>query len=121
MHSTSLYGSVTRNSFSKIVVWIHNFDPYAFVSADALKAQWKKICHGYKWAVEKREKQTRSGAAKTKLATCQHFSLLGFLHSVVSSQNTDSNVEINFCENKTDGQEAVKAPQICTSSEKNSN
>ena len=121
MHSTSLHGSVTRNSFSKIVVWIHNFDPYAFVSADALKAQWKIICHGYKWAVEKREKQTRSGAAKTKLATCQHFSLLGFLHSVVSSQNTDSNVEINFCENKTNGQEAVKAPQICTSSEKNSN
>ena len=39
----------------------------------------------------------------------------------MSSQNTDSNVETNFCESKTDGQEAVKAPQICTLSEKSSN
>ena len=39
----------------------------------------------------------------------------------MSSQNTDSNVEINFCENKIDGQEAVKAPQICNSSEKSLN
>ena len=39
----------------------------------------------------------------------------------MSSQNTDSNVEINFCENKTDGQEAVKTPLICTLSEKSSN
>ena len=35
--------------------------------------------------------------------------------------DTDSNIEINFCENKTDGQEAVKAPQICNLSEKSSN
>ena len=70
---------------------------------------------------KKKEKQTKSGAAKAKLATCRHFNLLGFLHSVVSSQNTYSNVEINFCENKTDGQEAVKAPLICTLSEKSSN
>ena len=39
----------------------------------------------------------------------------------MGSQNTDSNVEIKFCENKTDGQEAVKAPVICTLSEKSSN
>ena len=39
----------------------------------------------------------------------------------MSSQNTDSNVEIKFCENKTDGQEAVKTPLICTLSEKSSN
>ena len=113
MHSTSFYDSFTRNSFSKILVWIHKFVLYAFVSVDALKAKWH--------ATEKREEQTRLGAAKTKLATCRHFSLLGFLNSIVSSQNTDSNVEINFCENKTDGQEAVKAPQICTLSEKSSN
>ena len=83
-----------------------------------LKAQWKKIRDSYRRAAEKREKQTRSDA---KLATCRHFNLLGFLNSVVSSQNTDSNVEINFCENKTDGQEAVKAPPICNLSEKSSN
>ena len=70
---------------------------------------------------KKKEKQTKSGAAKAKLATCRHFNLLGFLHSVVSSQNTYSNVEINFCENKTDDQEVVKAPLICTLSEKSSN
>ena len=69
----------------------------------------------------KKRGATRSGAATAKLATCQHFSLLGFLHSVVSIQNTDSNVAKNFCENKTDGQEAVKAPLICTLSEKSSN
>ena len=81
----------------------------------------ENIHDGCRRAVEKREEQTRSSAAKAKLATCRHFSLLGFLHSVVSSQNTYSNVEINFCENKTDGQEAVKAPLICTLSEKSSN
>ena len=37
------------------------------------------------------------------------------------SQNTDSNVEIKICENKTDGQEAVKTALICTLSEKSSN
>ena len=121
MHSTSLHGSVTWNSFSKTLVWIHNFGLYPFVSADALKAQWKKNRDGYIWAIEKREEQTRLGVAKTKLATCRHFSLLGFLHSVVSSQNADSNANINFWENKTDGQEAVKAPQICTLSEESSN
>ena len=75
----------------------------------------------YQRAVEKREEQTRSGTAKAKLVTCQHFTLLGFLLSVVSSQNTDSNIELNICENKTDDQEAVKAPQICTLSGKSSN
>ena len=74
----------------------------------------EKIRDGYRWAVEKREEQTSSGAAKTKLASCQHFSLLRFLHSVVSNQNTGSNVEVNFWENKTNGQEAVKAALICT-------
>ena len=39
----------------------------------------------------------------------------------MSSQNTDRNVKIKFCENKTDGQEAVKTPLICTLSEKKSN
>ena len=86
-----------------------------------LKAQWKTIRDGYRRAVEKREEQTRSSAAKTKLETCRHFSLLGNLHSVVSSQTTDTNVKINFCESETDGQEAVKAPHICAPSEKNSN
>ena len=69
----------------------------------------------------RKKEQTRSGATKAKLATCRDFSLLGILHSVVSSQNYDSNVEINFCENKTDGQEVVKAPLICSLSEKSSN
>ena len=69
----------------------------------------------------KKEDQTRSGVSKAKLATCGHFSLLGFLRSVVISQNTDSNVEIKICENKTDGQEAVKTALICTLSEKSSN
>ena len=82
-----------------------------------LKAQWKKIRDGCRRAAEKREEQTRSGAAKANSATYRHFSLPGFLNSVVSSRNTDSN-EINFCENKTDCQEAVKAPLICTRSEK---
>ena len=70
---------------------------------------------------KKREKQKRSGAAKTKPAASQHFSLLGFLHSIVSSQNTDSNAEINICDNKTVGQEAIKAPQICSLSKTISN
>ena len=60
--------------------------------------------------IEKRDEQTRSGPAKAKLATCRHFGSLGCLHSVVSSKSTDSNFEINFCGNKTAGQEAVKAP-----------
>ena len=50
-----------------------------------LKAQWKKIHDGYRRAADKREEHTRSGAAKAKLATCRHLSLLGFLYSVVSS------------------------------------
>ena len=107
--------------FSKILVSIYKFVLYALDSVDALKAQWKKIRCGYQQAVVKREEQTRSGAAKAKLAACRHFSLLRLLHSLVSSQNTDSDVEIKFCENKTDGQEAVKAPQICTLSDKSSN
>ena len=86
-----------------------------------LKAHWKKIDDGYRRAVEKREEQTRSGAAEAKLTTCQHFSLLWFLHSAVNSQKTDSNVAINFCENKTDGQEEVKASMIRTLSDKNTN
>ena len=85
------------------------------------KTQWKTIRDGYRRAVEKREEQTRSGSAKTKLETCRHFSLLGNLHSVVSSQNTDYYVKINFCESEADGQEAVKASQICTPSEESSN
>ena len=39
----------------------------------------------------------------------------------MSSQNIDSNSEINFCENKTDGQEAVKAALIGTLLGKSSN
>ena len=39
----------------------------------------------------------------------------------MSSQNADSNANINFWENKTDGQGAVKAPQICSLSEESSN
>ena len=39
----------------------------------------------------------------------------------MSSQTTDTNVKINFCESETDGQEAVKAPHICAPSEKSSN
>ena len=119
MHSTSFHGSVTRKSFSEILIWVHKFALYALVSVESpaeKNSQWLPAS-----SRKKKEKQTRSGAAKTKLATCRHFSLLGFLHSVVSSQNTYSNVEINFCENKTDGQEAVKAPLICTLSEKSSN
>ena len=50
-----------------------------------LKAQWKKIHDGYRRAADKREEHTRSGAAKAKLATCRHLSLLGFLYSVVNS------------------------------------
>ena len=121
MHSTSFHGSVTRKSFSEILVWIHKFILYALVSVDALKSQWKEIRDGYRRAVEKREEQTRSGAAEAKLTTCQHFSLLWFLHSAVNSQKTDSNVAINFCENKTDGQEEVKASMIRTLSDKNRN
>ena len=64
----------------------------------------EKNRYGYQRAVEKREEQRRSAAAKVKLATCRHFNLLEFLHSVVSIQNTDSNVEMNFCEDETDGQ-----------------
>ena len=90
------------------------------VSVDALNVQWKIIPDGYRRTVRKREEQARSGAAEAKLATCRRFSLLGFSHSVVSNQNTDSNVKLNFCEKKTDDQEAVKAPQICTLSEKSS-
>ena len=39
----------------------------------------------------------------------------------MSSQNIDSNSEINFFENKTDGQKAVKAALIGTLLEKSSN
>ena len=52
---------------------------------------------------KQKKKERRSGAAKAKLANCRYFSLLGFLHTAVRSQNTDSNIEINFCESKTDG------------------
>ena len=48
------------------------------------------------------------GLAKTKLTTSRHFSLLGFLHSVVSSQNTDSNVEINFVKTKLTAKRQLK-------------
>ena len=46
--------------------------------------------------------QTRSGAGSSKLATCRHFNLLSFLHSTVTSQGTDSNVDISLCENQND-------------------
>ena len=46
--------------------------------------------------------QTRSGAGSSKLATCRHFNLLSFLDSTVTSQGTDSNVDISLCENQND-------------------
>ena len=46
--------------------------------------------------------QTRSGAGSSKVATCRHFNLLSFLHSTVTSQGTDSNVDISLCENQND-------------------
>ena len=36
-----------------------------------LKVQWKKIRDGYRQVVEKREEETRSGAAKANLATVE--------------------------------------------------
>ena len=86
-----------------------------------MKVQWKKIRDGYRGALAKRVEQTRSGAVEAKLASSWHFSLPDFLRSVVSSQNTDSNVEITFCENKTDCQKTVEAPLICALSGKSSN
>ena len=71
-------------------------------SVDHLKNQWKKVRDGYKRAIEKRVKQTRSGAGSSKLATCRHFNLLSFLHSIATSQGTDSNVDISLCENQND-------------------
>ena len=106
MHSTSFHGSVTRKSFSKILLWMYKFVLYALVSAE--NPLEKKIDDGYRRAVEKREEQTRSSAAEAKLTTCRHFGLLWFLHSVVNSQNTDSNVAINFYENKTEGKRKLK-------------
>ena len=118
MHSTSFHGSVTRKSFSKILVWIHEFVLYTLVSVES---PVEKNSRWLPTSSRKKEDQTRSGVSKAKLATCGHLSLLGFLRSVVISQNTDSNVEIKICENKTDGQEAVKTTLICTLSEKSSN
>ena len=69
---------------------------------DHLKSQWKKVGDGYKRATEKRVEQTRSGAGSSKLAIYRHFNLLSFLHSTVTSQGTDSNVDIGFCENQND-------------------
>ena len=107
-----------ENIFSKILTRIHKFVLYASVSVES---QVEKNSQWLPTSSRKREEQTRSGAAKAKLTTCWYFSLRWFLHSVVNRQNTDSNVAVNFCKNKIDGQEAVKVPLICTLSEKSSN
>ena len=73
----------------------------------------------YKRAMEKRVEQTRSGAGSLKLATCRHFNLLSFLHSTVTSQGTDSNVDISLCENQNDiesSNEISEDSQITTNS-----
>ena len=63
--------------------------------------------------------QTRSGAGSSKLATCRHFNLLSSLHSTLTSQGTDSNVDIGFYENQNDIEspdEISKDSQITTNS-----
>ena len=46
--------------------------------------------------------QARSGAGSSKLAKCRHFNPLSFVHSTVTSQGTDGNIDIGFCENQND-------------------
>ena len=63
--------------------------------------------------------QTRSGAGSSKLATCRHFNLLSSLHSTLTSQGTDSNVDIGFYENQNDiesSNEIREDSQIATNS-----
>ena len=67
---------------------------------DPLKYHQKKIQHGYERAIEKRVEQMRSHAGSMKLVTCRHFNLLSFLHSTVTSQGTDTNVDTGFAKIK---------------------
>ena len=78
-----------------------------------------KVLDGYKRATEKRVEETKSGAGSWKLAICRHFILLSFLHSTVTSQGTDSDIDIVFCENQNDIESSNKIredSQITTNS-----
>ena len=69
-----------------------------YVIADYLKNQWKLIRDAYMRCISKREKQTRSGAATTKLSRCKYFEILSFLKGIGEPTKADSNVDITINE-----------------------
>ena len=59
----------------------------------------------YRRCLNKREKQTRSGAAASKMSKCKYFDILAFLNESLSNKETDSN--IHFVNDDADGEVAT--------------
>ncbi|XP_057292354.1 uncharacterized protein LOC130615750 [Hydractinia symbiolongicarpus] len=86
--------NVYRDQIKKKKAWeIISASLNGAFTVDVLKNKWKLIRDSYSRCMHKREEQTRSGAAVSKLAKCRNFEALSFLRSAVSSNESDSNVD----------------------------
>ncbi|XP_065069816.1 uncharacterized protein LOC135694869 [Rhopilema esculentum] len=63
-------------------------------NVDFLKIQLKYLKDNLKRCLDKRNKETRSGASHTNLPKCKYFDQLSFMHDKVSSRQTESNVSL---------------------------
>ena len=67
----------------------------ATILVEFLKNQWKLMRDAYRRCVNKRDGQTRSGAAASKMAKCKYFDILSFLHESLSNKVPDSNIDLD--------------------------
>ena len=76
---------------------------------DYIKGQWKLIRDNYRRCLQKRDLATRSGAGRSKLASCKFFTQLEFLHDSLSNKETDSNIrfDVEPSSSNVDNQEST--------------
>ena len=66
-----------------------------------------------KQCLDKRNKETRSGASHTKLPKCKYFDQLSFMHDKVSSRQTESNVSLEpACSESTDADDSTTTESL---------
>ena len=90
--------------------------PFYFI-VEFLKAQWKKIKETMKRCLDKRNRLTRSGAARHALPKCKYFDSLLFIHDKISNHDTTSNIVIPSSPHETnfDIQSPMSSPISLTS------
>ena len=63
---------------------------------NVLKSKWRSLRQGYSKCLQKRNENTRSGAAAKPDAQCQYFESLGFLKDSMTKSSTVSNISVPF-------------------------